>query len=49
MGKDENVKAAQDALLTRGKANSLAALGQYDGGLGGEGSNVSAYVKGYVY
>jgi fructose-bisphosphate aldolase class I len=49
LGKDENVKAAQEVLLIRGKANSLASLGQYDGGLGGEGSDVSTYVKGYVY
>ncbi|CAK7334365.1 unnamed protein product [Dovyalis caffra] len=30
-GRPENVKAAQDALLTRAKANSLAQLGKYTG------------------
>lgn len=48
-GSDENVKAAQEALLTRAKANSLASLGEYQGGLGGEGANVSTFVKNYVY
>ncbi|KAF3581107.1 hypothetical protein DY000_02034023 [Brassica cretica] len=30
-GREENVKAAQDTLLTRAKANSLAQLGKYTG------------------
>jgi fructose-bisphosphate aldolase class I len=49
LGKDENIPAAQAALLVRANANSQAALGQYTGGAGGEGSNASTYVKGYVY
>jgi len=48
-GSEENVHAAQEALLTRAKANSLASLGEYQGGLGGEGANVSTFVKNYVY
>lgn len=48
-GKDENILAAQEALLTRAKANSLASLGQYAGGAGGAGANTSTFVKGYVY
>jgi fructose-bisphosphate aldolase class I len=49
LGKDENVSAAQEALLVRARANSLANLGKYEGGFGGEGAAASTYVKGYVY
>ncbi|XP_027329330.1 fructose-bisphosphate aldolase, cytoplasmic isozyme 2 [Abrus precatorius] len=45
-GKEENVKAAQDAFLTRAKANSEATLGTYKGG---DGSSESNYVKDYKY
>lgn len=48
-GEDANVEAAQLALMTRAKANSLANLGQYTGGAGGEGAHTSTFVKGYVY
>ena len=48
-GQDANVPAAQQVLLARAKANSLANLGQYTGGVGGEGANASTFVKGYVY
>lgn len=48
-GEDANIPAAQAALLTRAQANSLANLGKYEGGFGGEGSNTSTFVKGYVY
>lgn len=48
-GLDENIPAAQQALLVRAHANSLAARGQYEGGFGGEGSQTSTFVKGYVY
>ena len=48
-GKDENVAAAQTVLLARAQANSLANLGKYEGGVGGETANASSYVKGYVY
>ncbi|XP_010912493.1 fructose-bisphosphate aldolase, chloroplastic [Elaeis guineensis] len=48
-GRPENVKAAQDALLVRAKANSLAQLGKYIG----EGESAEAkegmYVKNYSY
>ncbi|CAL9134695.1 unnamed protein product [Musa textilis] len=48
-GRPENVKAAQDALLFRAKANSLAQLGKYTG----EGESAEAtkgmFVKGYTY
>jgi len=48
-GKKENVPAAQKVLLERGKANSLANLGQYGGGAGGDAASASTFVKGYVY
>jgi len=48
-GEDANIPAAQVALLGRAKANSLAQQGKYTGGIGGEGSTASTYVKGYVY
>lgn len=48
-GRPENVKAAQDVLVTRAKANSTAQLGKYTG----EGESAEAkegmFVKGYVY
>jgi len=48
-GDDANIDAAQTALLARAQANSLANLGKYTGGAGGESANASSYVKGYVY
>ena len=48
-GEDANIPNAQVALLGRAKANSLAQQGKYTGGIGGEGSNASTFVKGYVY
>lgn len=49
LGKDENIEAAQQALLVRAKANSDAVLGQYqstgDAGDAGE----SLIVRNYVY
>jgi len=45
-GKAENVKAAQDALLERAKANSEATLGKYQGG---SGETSSSYVANYSY
>jgi len=47
-GKSENVKAAQDALLERAKANSEAQLGKYKGSSSGA-SGESLYVKSYKY
>jgi len=46
-GKPENVKAAQDALLARAKANAEATTGQYAGGAAGDTS--SQYVANYAY
>jgi fructose-bisphosphate aldolase class I len=48
-GKDENVKAAQEAFLVRAKANGEASLGKYAGGGGGEGSSESLFVSNYKY
>jgi len=46
-GKTENVKAAQEALMARAKANGQAAKGEYEGGAAG--STESLFQKGYVY
>ena len=46
VGKPENVKAAQDALLNRAQSNSQATMGKY---AGGTGSTESLHVKSYVY
>lgn len=46
-GKPENVKAAQDALITRARANSEATLGKYAGGAAGDTS--SQFVANYSY
>lgn len=49
-GKEENVKAAQEAFLTRAKANSEATLGTYKGDAKlGEGAAESLHVKDYKY
>ena len=48
-GKDENIPAAQAALLVRAKANSEAQLGKYAGGAGGAAASESTYVKNYSY
>ncbi|KAJ9559046.1 hypothetical protein OSB04_013660 [Centaurea solstitialis] len=49
-GKVENVKKAQDAFLTRCKANSEATLGTYKGSDGlVEGASESLHVKDYKY
>ncbi|XP_031493495.1 fructose-bisphosphate aldolase, cytoplasmic isozyme 1 [Nymphaea colorata] len=48
-GKEENVKAAQEAFLVRCKANSEATLGTYEGGNAGELASQSLHVKGYKY
>jgi len=45
-GKEENVKAGQNALLERAKNNSLATLGKYEGG---SKSGESLHVKNYTY
>ncbi|XAR72767.1 Fructose-bisphosphate aldolase [Bertholletia excelsa] len=48
-GRPENVKAAQEALLVRAKANSLAQLGKYTGEGESEEAKKGMFVKGYVY
>ena len=48
-GKDDNVVAAQKALLVRAKANSEASVGKYTGGAAGKGASESLYVKNYKY
>ncbi|KAG1354512.1 fructose-bisphosphate aldolase 1, chloroplastic [Cocos nucifera] len=48
-GRPENVKAAQEALLVRAKANSLAQLGKYTGEGESEESKKGMFVKGYTY
>jgi fructose-bisphosphate aldolase, class I len=49
LGEDANIPAAQEQLLVRARANSLASLGQYTGGAGGSAANASTFVKGYTY
>eukprot|EP00939_MAST-03C_sp_MAST-3C-sp1_P003600 g3600.t1 len=49
-GKDENIKAAQNQLLLRAKANSLACQGKYQGeGKASAAAAESLTVKNYVY
>jgi len=48
-GEAANVKAAQEALLKRGKANSEANLGKYTGWAADESAKASLYEKGYTY
>lgn len=49
LGKDDNVKAAQEALTVRMKANSVAQLGEYKGDAAGGTASESLYQKNYVY
>lgn len=48
-GDDANVKAAQEALIVRAKANSEAQLGKYDGSAASEESKKALYEKNYTY
>ena len=48
-GVPENVKAAQEILLVRARANSLAQLGKYSGEGESEDSRQGMYVKNYSY
>ncbi|KAL0422821.1 UNVERIFIED_CONTAM: Fructose-bisphosphate aldolase 2, chloroplastic [Sesamum latifolium] len=48
-GLPENVKAAQEALLIRAKANSLAQLGKYTAEGESEEAKKGMFVKGYSY
>lgn len=47
-GKDENVKAGQEALLARAKANSEAQLGKYQGS-SDKAANESLFEANYSY
>jgi fructose-bisphosphate aldolase class I len=47
-GKEENVKAGQDALLARAKANSQAQLGKYEGSTD-KSANESLFEANYSY
>lgn len=47
-GKQENVKAGQDALLSRAKANSQAQLGNYEGTTD-QAANESLFEANYSY
>jgi len=48
-GEEGNIKAAQEALLKRAKANSQAQLGKYDSKLEDESADTRTFEKGYVY
>jgi len=48
-GKDENIKAGQDELLKRAKANSDASLGKYAGGVKGAAAEDTLFVKNHQY
>ena len=48
-GRPENVNAAQEALLIRAKANSLAQLGKYTGEGESDDAKKGMYVKNYSY
>lgn len=48
-GKKENVKAAQQALTVRARANGQAAQGQYKGDANSAIASQSSYVKDYKY
>jgi len=48
-GKDDNVKAGQDELKKRAKANGDASLGQYAGGIAGAAAGQDLFIKDHVY
>lgn len=48
-GKPENIKAAQEELLKRAKADGLAAMGQYGGGTAGAAGDKSLFVPDHKY
>ena len=49
LGKTENVKAAQEALLARARANSLANLGKYKAGMEKSLDKAGTFEAGYKY
>merc|ERR1712233_306115 len=48
-GKDANLKAGQDALMVRAKANSEAQLGKYTGDAATDDAKATLYEAGYTY
>jgi fructose-bisphosphate aldolase class I len=48
-GEEGNIKAAQEALLKRARANSAAQLGKYDPSVEDENADQRTFEKGYVY
>lgn len=48
-GKDDAVKAGQDELLKRAKANGDASLGKYAGGVAGAAAADSLFIKDHAY
>lgn len=48
-GSKDNVKAGQDQLLMRAKANGEAAMGQYAGGIAGAAAGQSLFIAGHAY
>ncbi|XP_012936552.1 fructose-bisphosphate aldolase [Aplysia californica] len=48
-GKDESIKAAQEQLLKRAKANGLASVGEYTGGMAGVAGETSLFVANHAY
>lgn len=48
-GKKENIKAAQDELIKRARANGEASLGKYGGGVVGAGGGASLFVANHAY
>jgi fructose-bisphosphate aldolase class I len=48
-GKDANIKAGQDELLKRARANGAAAVGKYEGGRAGAAGGDSLFVANHSY
>jgi len=48
-GKDENIKAGQEELLKRASSNGAAAVGKYEGGVGGAAGGDSLFVANHAY
>jgi fructose-bisphosphate aldolase class I len=48
-GKTDNVKTAQDQLLSRARGNGQAAMGQYGGGAAGTAGDTSLFVANHSY
>ena len=48
-GEEKNVEAAQQALLKRARANSMAQLGKYDPASESAEAGERTFEKGYVY